>query len=383
MSGENDSDPADVSFRASPRSAEQVRPATSVRAPGLSPDDLITLNEEIAGMARAGLPLDQGLAALAREMGRGRLQRVTAQLAADLQAGCPLPEALARQGGRVPPFYAGLVAAGIRTGRVSEVLGTMTIYARTLADLRAALYGACFYPLVVLGVALALFGLICFFILPSYEQFFSDFKLKLPALTRWVMALGRHPFLYVLAPLLAGVATLVALKWVLRSTEGGRRSWTRMVHRIPLVGTLIRSARLAAFTELLAILVDHALPLPEAFGLAGAASSDPSLADGARRVASDLREGLPLGKVLRVRGVVPELVAWMTAVGELRGTLGPTLHQVAALYRRQTEMRAAVLRSILPPFLIIFTAGGVVALFIFAVILPFIEVLKGLSGTTN
>ena len=50
-------------------------------------DDLITLNEEIAGMARAGLPLDQGLAALAREMGRGRLQQVTANLAADLQAG--------------------------------------------------------------------------------------------------------------------------------------------------------------------------------------------------------------------------------------------------------------------------------------------------------
>src|SRR5262245_28459079 len=80
-------------------------------APGLSPQDLITLNEEIAGMARAGLPLDQGLAALAREMGRGRLQRVTEELAADLRAGHTLPDALARQGSRVPPFYAGLVAA--------------------------------------------------------------------------------------------------------------------------------------------------------------------------------------------------------------------------------------------------------------------------------
>src|SRR5437879_8141976 len=99
-----------------------ARPVGSPRAPGLSADDLITLNEEIAGMARAGLPLDQGLAALAREMGAGRLQRVTATLADDLRAGHTLPEALARQGDRVPPFYAGLVAAGVRTGRVSEVL---------------------------------------------------------------------------------------------------------------------------------------------------------------------------------------------------------------------------------------------------------------------
>ena len=36
---------------------------------------------------------------------------MTAALAQDLQAGHTLPEALERQKGRVPPFYAGLVAA--------------------------------------------------------------------------------------------------------------------------------------------------------------------------------------------------------------------------------------------------------------------------------
>src|SRR5881392_1032355 len=102
----------------------------------MNPDDLIALNEEIAGMARAGLPLDQGLAAISREMGRGRLQQVTAALARDLRAGQTLPQALERQAGRVPPFYAGLVAAGVRTGRISEVLATLTVYARSLVNLR-------------------------------------------------------------------------------------------------------------------------------------------------------------------------------------------------------------------------------------------------------
>src|SRR5580693_1936284 len=82
---------------------EQPSQTVGAKLPGptaaqLSADDLIALNEEIAGMARAGLPLDQGLAALAREMGRGRLQKVTAKIAADLHAGFTLPEALDRQG---------------------------------------------------------------------------------------------------------------------------------------------------------------------------------------------------------------------------------------------------------------------------------------------
>src|SRR5437588_232259 len=142
----------------------------------MNAEDLIALNEEIAGMARAGLPLDKGLAAMAREMGRGRLGRVTAALAADLEAGRTLPEALERQAGRVPPFYAGLVAAGVRAGRISEVLATLTTYARSLADLRATVVSALFYPAVVLAFSAALFGFLCFFVIPQFEVIFRDFN---------------------------------------------------------------------------------------------------------------------------------------------------------------------------------------------------------------
>src|SRR5436190_23863687 len=93
----------------------------------LSPEDLVTLNEEIAAMSRAGLPLDQGLTALARDMGMGRLQQVTRQLGDDLHSGLTLPQALEKQAGRVPPYYAALLAAGIRSGRLSDVLATLTL----------------------------------------------------------------------------------------------------------------------------------------------------------------------------------------------------------------------------------------------------------------
>jgi type II secretory pathway component PulF len=350
------------------------------RAAGLSADDLITLNEEIAGMARAGLPLDQGLAALAREMGHGRLRRVTIQLTEDLQAGYPLPEALRRQGKRVPPFYAAVVAAGIRTGRVSEVLGTLTIYTRALADLRATVLGALYYPAVVVLVGMLLFGFVAFFLLPPYEALFQSFRLQVPLLTRVVFEIGKHPLVFVVLPLVFILGCLLSLRFVLRSTERGRHTWVRFLHAIPIAGTLVRAARLSAFTELLAILVDHAVPLPEAFRLAGAASSDPFIVEGAARVEDDLAKGQTLGEVLHRQGLVPELVAWMTAVGELRGGLGSNLHQVSLLYRRQAELRASILKSVLPPIFVLGTAGIMVVMFVFAVMIPLLQLLRGLSG---
>src|SRR4051812_6396186 len=112
----------------------------------MTADELIALNEQIAGMARAGLPLDQGLAGLAREMGRGRLRRVTAAIAADLAAGTPLADAVARRRGDMPPYYAHLVTAGVRTGRLPDVLATLTGYARTVAATRSIVVESLFYP---------------------------------------------------------------------------------------------------------------------------------------------------------------------------------------------------------------------------------------------
>jgi type II secretory pathway component PulF len=345
----------------------------------MNTDDLIALNDEIAGMARAGLPLDQGLAALAKEMGKGQLQRVTAALAADLRAGHTLPEALDRQAGRVPPFYASLVAAGMRTGRIGDVLATLTVYARSLANLRAIVVDAIFYPAVVLVFGFILFGFLCFFVLPRFEEIFKEFGMRLPAITELALAFGQHPLQRLVLPVLVVFFGLLVVRQLLRLTAWGRRLWARWIYAIPIAGTLTRSARLAAFTDLLAILIDHEVPLPEAFRLAGEASSDPIMAGAARQVHQDLSQGMPLGEVLRGRALVPAWVSWMAGLGERRGSLGNTLHQVAEMYRRQVDIRAALLRSVLPPFLIVCTAGLFAVLFIMAIMLPFRGLLDALS----
>jgi type II secretory pathway component PulF len=361
------------------RTSEAI-PSVVLVKPGLSTQDLITLNEEIAGMARAGLPLDQGLAALAREMGSGRLKSVTETLAADLQAGRTLPEALQRQAGRVPPYYAALVTAGVRSGRVADVLATLTTYARTMADLRSAVLGALIYPAIVFALGITLVTAVAYVLVPAFEKIFADFKMRLPWLTEWALAIGRHPVINFMLPPALLVVFLVVVRFLLRLSGPGRRLWARWVYAIPVAGTLIRSARLAAFTDMLAILVDHGVPLPEAIRLAGAASPDPLTELTSQTIEQDLSRGLPLAAALRERNAMPEVIAWMAGLGERRGNLAATLHQVAELYRRQAELRANLLRTVLPPFFIVVTAVIILGVFFTAVFLPLLGLLEGLSG---
>jgi type II secretory pathway component PulF len=342
-------------------------------------EDLIALNEEIAGMARAGLPLDQGLAAMARDMVRGDLKRATMALADDLRAGHTLPEALAKQPHRVPSFYASLVTAGIRSGRIADVLATLSLYARSVASVRATIREALYYPATVLAFGILLFLGYGFVVLPMFAQVFEGFEVKLPAVTRGILIIFEQPLLFIVCPFtLLTLAVLVGM-WLARRNDEGRRAGARLLYAMPIIGTLVRSARLAAFAELLAILVDHEVPLPEAFFLAGSASSDPLMDELAEEVQQQLSLGMPLREALRGRGLVPEWVAWMAGLGEQRGTLAASLRQVSAVYRRQVETRAALLRTVLPPFLIIVTAGLFVALFVFTVMSPMYGLLNALS----
>jgi type II secretory pathway component PulF len=227
--------------------------------------------------------------------------------------------------------------------------------------------------------AFGLFAFASLIVVPQFEETFNAFQMRLPLTTQWLLLVGRIPIGAILAPVLVLAVVIVLIGFVLRRTEHGRQRWARLLYVVPIFGTILRASRLAAFSDLLSILVEHEVPLPEAFSLAGAASSDPIMAGAVRRIEEDLKQGQPLGKALQGRGLIPEWVGWMISLGERRGTLGKTLHQVADTYRRQVEVRAAILKSFLPPLLIILVAGLFASFFVVALIAPMVKLLEALS----
>jgi type II secretory pathway component PulF len=305
---------------------------------------------------------------------------VTEQLAADLRAGHTLPQSLQRQQGRVPPYYAALLNAGLRSGKLGDVLGTMTLYSRSLADLQSMIVSALLYPGIILMVGVTLLIFVSKVVMPTYLEIFEGFKMKMPLITEFLFFVGNHSGALLLMPMLGTILGLTAARFALRRSPRGRIMWARFVYALPVLGTLMRSARLAAFTDLLGILIEQSVPLPEALRLATEASSDPLVFQGGAQVESELREGATLSLALHRQRLVPQLVSWMIGFGEKQNTLGSSLRQVAQMYRRQVELRANLLRTLLPPIMVLLLAGTLGGFFIFGLMAPMFELLGGLSG---
>src|SRR6185437_8000132 len=86
-------------------------PTPMTNDPTITLDQLVALNDEIAALVRAGLPLERGL----REVGGdlpGRLGTTMTALAGRLSRGASLPEAIEAERARLPRIYRAIVEAG-------------------------------------------------------------------------------------------------------------------------------------------------------------------------------------------------------------------------------------------------------------------------------
>ena len=364
-------------------------------------DELLALNEEIAALTRAGVPLEQGLAALGSDM-PGRLGAIATVLAERAGRGEPLLQVLAEQSGRLPPVYRAVVEAGLRAGRLPAALEAVAASLRRLAETRRGILAASIYPLLVVMVACALFAFFCRQIAPTLAGTFQAFGIpSRPVFVIWSSCGKWAGYWGTLVPL---AILMLAVTWWYQSRRaaiaGPRRSaW--LLGWLPWVGETLQCSQTATFAEVLALLVENRVPLPTGLVLAGEACGDPRLLAAARHLAEHLQRGEVLGATTNLRSVpglsssadsavgqanrgrhaaeLPPLLHWLMSAGDRQGALLPALRHAAETYRRRAEQRADMVRVFLPVVLTVVIGGSVTALYALNLFLPYVSLLRHLS----
>ena len=342
--------------------------------------DFYAFNQQLAHLTRAGLPVEPGIRLLAEDAGRGRLARGITAVSADLEAGVPLAEALGRHRDAFPPLYANLVDAGVRTGRLPEVLLNLGLHLRQSRRFASAIWQAGAYPLVVLLVLMIVTAFVGLSILPEFREIYESFGTELPASTVLVVSLADW-----IPGLLIAVGCLVfgSLTLGLLARLTGRGPWLRdaVVRRLPLLGPAVTQGLLARWCGLVAIGVRAGLDLPAALALAGDATGcRPLRADG-EALTEALREGLPVDAgagtgTARAR-MLPRPVTLAMAHGVEHGTLPEAMEDLASLYGGQAEMRLVTMHTALGP--LFFGVLGVgIGFLVVTLFLPLVKLTSSL-----
>jgi general secretion pathway protein F len=291
----------------------------------VSLDELIAFNEEIMLLAKAGVPLEEGLVDAAEDF-HGRIGQISSALGERLQSGQSLDKVLAEFPELFSPAYAAVAAAGIRSGRLPAALESLGTSLRRLVDLQRTMRLSLIYPFIIAGMAQLFFVASLAWLAPASSRSFSQalgFNHFVPRLLREM-----HDALWwwaVLPPL--GLAALVLVFLI---------ALRRDKDLAPLGQRLLHNGQTAIFCEILAMLVEHGTPVEEALELAGRSCGRKRIADSAARLAAMLRDGQTPESVNRFPGLPPVLVCLLLP--------GPHLPALAVRLRRHAEARQRQVR---------------------------------------
>jgi len=305
--------------------------------------DMMTLQREIAALARAQIPLEPGLRRFSVGM-PGRLRRQAERVAARLEQGTPLAEALEAEGGNLANVYAAVVEAGTQSGRLPESLESVVEAADRMQELSRNQLLAVLNPLLVVVVTALMLLIWGIWLVPVAVDAAATFRIE-GIQVAWLQWIQAHRF-----ELAVGVP--LGLLVVVMGAGG-------ITNRIGVL-SVRRWGIQTQFAELLLLQVEQGLPLPESFQRAARSTSDRGLRKMADQVAEDMRKGVSFPNAIRQSEGFTPVIRWILSAADATHGLIPALKLMRDSCRAQAERQLRFLRLWLPVFLTLVVSGPIV-----------------------
>jgi type II secretory pathway component PulF len=342
----------------------------------LSGAEAAELTRQIAGLSKAGLPLADGLIALGEELPRGRLRRSMNELAHTLESGVTLDQALEKQADTIPPHLRGLVIAGLRSGRLGDILSRFSQYVGVGTELKRRLWLSLAYPIFTVCTAVALLFFVCVILVGQFDAIYQSFNIPLPRMTVGLISIARVVnTAWAPVAIIGGIIFSVWLAGYLFLTPPLRRG---LAGRLPLIGRVWRATSLAEFCHLLALLLESQLPMPEALRLTGEGVQDSDVDASCRLMANQVDSGRSLSQAMeKVRLFpvgLPRLVRW----AENEESLPEVLHMAGSMFESRGRSYSTFVGTVLNVICVLLVFQMV--LIVPALFLPLITLISRLSG---
>lgn len=325
---------------------------------------------ELYVLLEAGIDLRNALTLLAEEQKKAQLKARVLSLLENVEGGIGLSEAM-QHAGLFSAYEFQSVKIGEESGKLTSVIGELRTYFQRRTALRRQFSGALAYPAFVMAVAAIAVGFMLYFIVPMFEDVFSQMGGELPALTQsvlnasdWIIANGLY----------LGLGLLIICLVILlqKETLWFRKYSAKVVLKIPVLGSVIREVQLARFCQAMALLTGARVSLLRALDLVGSMIQFYPLWASIPEIKQGIMNGQTLHNTLSKHSLYDKRLVHLVKVGEEAGRLEPMFRQLSGRYTESVEHKSKVLSSLLIP-VVIALVGALVAVILVAMYLPLFE----------
>ena len=332
--------------------------------------ELALLTRQLSVLLAAGIPLEETLAAVAKQSPKTHIKSLMLAVRSYVLEGLSLARAL-QQVASFPPLYIATIAAGEKSGHLDLILNQLADYTENRFALQKKIQGAMIYPIVLMVMALAVIIGLMSFVVPKIVKVFEQSEQALPLITQIVLALSNLITQWWWLMLIVSVATAF-LFYRFAHTQAGKLTIDSVVLKLPILARLSKGLNAARFASTLAILVRSGVPLIEALHIGAAVTTNLHIQRTIITASDRVTEGASLSSQLERSSYFPPMMVQMIKSGENSGELENMLSRAANMQEAEATNFISTLLALLEPLMLV-VMGVVVMIIVMAVMLPIVN----------
>lgn len=350
--------------------------------PKVKSKDVTVFTRQFATMINAGLPLVKCLNILSEQTESPVLTEVILDVQHEVEMGRSLSEALSKHPDVFKELYSSMVKAGEIGGVLDDVLLRVATTLESEDEIKRKIKSAMTYPAAMFAISMLLLVIMLIFVVPTFENMFSELGASMPLLTRVIMSISRFLTSWkgALLIILIIVGVVFLRRWT--KTPAGKKKLDSLKLRLPVFGVLFHKMALSRFSRTLGTLVASGVPILQALEITSNAVGNALMAEAVENVRAGVKEGDSIARPLGQSPLFPPMVTQMLAIGEETGALDTMLNKVSDFYDSEVSATVESLTSLLEPILIVFL-GAVVGIIVVALYMPIFSLISTFSQETG
>ncbi|MBQ3108081.1 MAG: type II secretion system F family protein [Clostridia bacterium] len=329
--------------------------------------DLSLFCSQVALLLRSGMFLPDGMEALAEESD----DPVLTAIAEEVREKGSLAPALEKTGA-FPEYLIGMVELGESSGKLEEVMTSLSEYYEREQAVRRQVKTAVLYPMVLVLMMIVVIAVLLIKVLPVFSQVFRDLGADASVMTGGTVA-G-----YIALGIAAVIAVLcIALFVMVRSAEGYAKL-TALMAKFRPTRSLAEKIAAGRFAFALSLLLESGYDLDTALKKLPAIVESEATSKKIEVCRAAIDEGDSFSEAVNKSGLFPGMYSRILAVGFRAGALDTVSRKIAGIYEEEIDRSIAAAVSFIEPLLVALLCI-VIGVILLSIMLPLTGIMSGIG----
>jgi len=313
--------------------------------------DLINFCFHLEQLSGAGVPIVEGLVDLRESVENRRFREVISGLLESIEGGKSLSQALSEYPEAFSKVFVSLVRSGEQTGRLPEVLKSLTESLKWEDELAAQTKKLLMYPAFVGSIVLLVTFFLMIYLVPQMTGFIRNMGQAIPLQTQLLMAVSDFFVEYWWAVLAFPFVAWFGVKLAARRYPPVAYALDYYKISMPLVGPVFKRIVLSRFASSFAMMYASGITVLDAIRSCEEIVGNRPIENALRGAGQQIAEGKNLTVAFQDAGLFPPLVIRMLRIGENTGGLDTALLNVSYFYNREVKEAIGKLQAMIEPAL--------------------------------